>query len=78
MHVDIITPEEQLFSGESNSIIVPGTDGELGILNDHAPLITSLKKGTVQLRTNDGDKSFDVSSGVVEVLNNKVIILAEK
>ena len=77
MQIEIITPEEKLFSGEGSSVTVPGTDGELGILNNHAPLITSLKEGAIRLQTNEGDKTFDVKGGVVEVMNNKVVILAE-
>ena len=78
MQVNIITPEEKLFSGESSSVVLPGTDGSLGILDNHAPLITSLKKGAIKLKTQKGEESFDISSGVVEVLNNNVIILVEK
>ncbi|MCB9188556.1 MAG: ATP synthase F1 subunit epsilon [Flavobacteriales bacterium] len=77
MNVEIITPDKELFKGEANSVIVPGSDGLLGILNDHAPLISSLTKGDVQLKTNTGEKTFSVNGGVVEVLNNKVMILAE-
>ena len=78
MQLDIITPDSNLFSGEVNSITLPGIDGELGILNSHAPLITALKKGSIKV-TKDGGKteSFDTNGGVVEVLNNKVIVLAE-
>ncbi len=77
MNVEIITPDKELFNGEASSVIVPGSDGLLGILNDHAPLISSLTKGDVQLKTSDGEKTFAVNGGVVEVLNNKVMILAE-
>lgn len=77
MNVEIITPDKELFKGEATSVIVPGSDGLLGILNDHAPLISSLTKGDVQLKTNSGEKTFSVNGGVVEVLNNKVMILAE-
>ncbi|MCB9194835.1 MAG: ATP synthase F1 subunit epsilon [Flavobacteriales bacterium] len=77
MNVEIITPDKELFNGEATSIVVPGTDGLLGILNNHAPLISSLKGGTVKLSTPEGEKSFVVKGGVVEVLKNKVMILAE-
>lgn len=77
MNVEIITPDKELFNGEATSVVVPGSDGLLGILNNHAPLISSLKKGTVKLSSNDGEKTFDIKGGVVEVLNNKVMILAE-
>lgn len=77
MNVEIITPDKELFNGEASSVIVPGSDGLLGILNDHAPLISSLKEGDVKLKTSEGEKTFTVNGGVVEVLNNKVMILAE-
>lgn len=77
MNVEIITPDKELFNGEASSVIVPGSDGLLGILNDHAPLISSLTNGDVKLKTADGEKTFTVNGGVVEVLNNKVMILAE-
>jgi len=77
MNVEIITPDKQLFKGEATSVVVPGSDGLLGILSNHAPLISSLKKGTVKVSSNNGDESFEVNGGVVEVLNNSVMILAE-
>lgn len=77
MQLDIITPDTNLYSGEVNSIILPGIDGELGILNDHAPLITTLKKGVVKIKTSNGEETFETNGGVVEVLNNKIIVLAE-
>lgn len=78
MQLDIITPDSNLFSGEVSSIVLPGIDGELGILNSHAPLITALKKGSIRL-TKEGGKTenFETNGGIVEVLNNKVIVLAE-
>jgi F-type H+-transporting ATPase subunit epsilon len=77
MIVDIITPDMELFSGEATSVTVPGIDGSLGILNSHAPLISALKKGEVKVSTSEGEKKFEIKGGVAEVLNNKVIILAE-
>lgn len=77
MQLDIITPDQNLFSGEAKSVVAPGTDGEIGILDNHAPLISSLKKGAVRVASSEGEKTFDVNGGVLEVLNNKVIILAE-
>ncbi len=78
MQLDIITPDANLFSGEVTSVILPGIDGSLGILNNHAPLITSLKKGVVTITSNDGkEESFETNGGIVEVLNNKIIVLAE-
>jgi F-type H+-transporting ATPase subunit epsilon len=77
MNVEIITPDKELFNGDATSVVVPGSDGLLGILNNHAPLISSLKKGVVKLATDSGEQTFDIKGGVVEVLNNKVMILAE-
>ena len=78
MLLDIITPDSKLFSGEVTSVILPGIDGELGVLNNHAPLITSLKNGEISIIKESGEKeSFKTNGGIVEVLNNKVIVLAE-
>ncbi len=78
MTVEILTPEATLYQGEANYVFLPGSDGSLGILNRHAPLISSLKKGTVRLKDTAGkEHKFDVKGGTVEVQNNKVVILAE-
>lgn len=77
MNVEIITPEKPLFSGEADSIVVPAADGELGILNDHAPLVAALKKGSIRLTNKGKTDTFEVNGGVLEVKQNKVIILAE-
>lgn len=77
MHVEIITPDKSLFKGEATSVTVPGVDGSLGFLNNHAPLITVLKAGDVKLKTANGSEVFPVKGGVVEVSNNTVIVLAE-
>jgi F-type H+-transporting ATPase subunit epsilon len=78
MKVEIITPEATLFTGEASLVALPGADGALGILNNHAPLISSLGKGTVKIKDNNGkEMRFDVKGGTVEVNQNKVIILAE-
>jgi len=78
MKVEIITPESTLFEGDGSFVFLPGSDGSLGVLNNHAPLISSLKKGTVRVKDNSGkEHRFDVKGGTVEVFNNKVTILAE-
>ena len=78
MNVEILTPDKKLFSGEVKSIVLPGTDGKFGLLNHHAPIISSLKKGTLKV-TDDTQtvQNFEIKGGVVEMLNNQVIILAE-
>jgi F-type H+-transporting ATPase subunit epsilon len=79
MRVEIITPDKELFKGEATSVTVPGVDGSLGFLNNHAPLITVLKAGDVKVKTGSGSgtETFPVKGGVVEVSNNTVIVLAE-
>jgi F-type H+-transporting ATPase subunit epsilon len=77
MRVEIITPDKTLFKGEATSVTVPGVDGSMGFLENHAPLITVLKAGEVKLKTNAGEESFTVKGGVVEVMANTVLVLAE-
>lgn len=77
MRVEIITPDKSLFKGEATSVVVPGISGSMGFLKDHAPLITVLKAGEVKVTTAEGEKLFTVNGGVVEVLNDTVLVLAE-
>lgn len=78
MEVEIITPDKNIFKGEAKFVSVPGIDGSLGILDNHAPLITTLVAGNVLLRKEDNsEQNVKVNGGVLEVLRNKVIILAE-
>jgi F-type H+-transporting ATPase subunit epsilon len=77
MQVEIITPDKELFSGEASSVHVPGTAGIFQVLKGHAPIISSLGKGTVRLKTGSGEKNFEINGGVVEVLRDKVIVLVD-
>ena len=78
MFLEIITPDKKLFSGEVKAVKLPGADGSFGVLNNHAPIIASLKKGTVKVTDNDKSvQNFEIKGGVVEVLKNKMIVLAE-
>ena len=78
MELEIITPEKELFSGEITSVKLPGTNGGFEILNNHAPIISTLKKGEIKVTTNDKKtKTFEVNGGVIEMQNNKIIILAD-
>ena len=77
MRVEIITPDKELFKGEAKSVTVPGVDGSMGFLENHAPLITVLKAGEVKVKADGGEQSFPVKGGVVEVMNNTVLVLAE-
>ncbi len=77
MQVEILSPDAQLFEGEAEYVQFPGQDGSFGVLNNHAPIIAGLKEGTLKLKVNGEEKAFDIKGGVVEVLKNKVIVLAE-
>ncbi len=80
MKVEIITPDSTIFTGDNVGLIqLPGIDGSFEVLNNHAPLISVLQKGKVKL-INKGEKEeqfFEIKGGVIEVLNNKIMILAE-
>ena len=95
MHLEIITPESNLFSGEVVAVQLPGKDGLFQVLNNHAPIISALTKGTikvdlaqplkntkklnkrVQVDASNKILTIDVDGGVVELTNNKLILLAE-
>jgi F-type H+-transporting ATPase subunit epsilon len=78
MHLDIITPETTLFAGEVSLVQLPGIDGSFEILDNHAPLISVLKEGKVKVEDKQKQTQFfDIKGGVVEVLFNKVLVLAE-
>lgn len=78
MHLEIITPEKKVYSGDVEAVKLPGADGSFGILNNHAPIIATLKKGTVKITDNAKKvENFEIKGGVVEVLNNKITVLAE-
>ena len=93
MFLEIVTPEAVLFSSEVTSVAVPGINGEFQLLNNHAPIVSLLSAGKVKIeasnasidekfeekfiKTNDGRLGFDISSGALEMKDNKVIILAD-
>lgn len=78
MKLEIITPEKKLFEGSVKSAVFPGTEGSFGVLNNHAPMIAGLKSGTVEIiDDNNAKQKFPIKGGVVEVLKNNVIVLAE-
>lgn len=77
MRLEIITPDKNVFEGEVESAKFPGSSGSFQVLKDHAPLISSLEKGTMSYRTASGEFEVEIDGGVVEVLNNKITVLAE-
>jgi len=78
MNLEIINPDKSIFTGEVSLVQLPGIDGSFEILNNHAPLISVLKKGKIKIKDDMGQEQFfEVNGGVIEVLKNKVLILAE-
>jgi F-type H+-transporting ATPase subunit epsilon len=78
MQLEIVTPDEKVFEGEAKHVQLPGKDGLFGILDNHAPIVATLKKGRIKVEATDGDiQLFEIGGGVVEMNNNKVIVLAE-
>ncbi len=77
MNLTIITPDKQIFDGEADLVQLPGSDGSFEILNNHAPMIASLQKGKIKVGNGSDLQYFEINGGVVEVLNNKILVLAE-
>ncbi len=78
MYLEIITPDKKIFEGEVKLIQLPGSKGGFEILNDHAPILSTLEKGTIKIRDkNDKEHFFDVDGGVIENKSNKIIVLVE-
>ena len=78
MQLEIITPEKRIFEGKVNSVLFPGTNGKFEILNNHAPIISNLTKGQIRvIDNNNKTQLFDINGGVMEMQNNKIIVLAD-
>lgn len=93
MFLEIVTPEAVIFSSDVNSVAVPGLNGEFQMLNNHAPIVSVLTSGKIRVeannasidekfqdrftKENDGRLSFEITSGTLEMKDNKAIILAD-
>lgn len=77
MQVDILSPEKKVFSGDADSVSFPGTTGAFQVLNNHAPMIASLKSGKIKLVSGKETRFFTITGGFVEVLKNNVSVLVE-
>ncbi|GAB3564244.1 hypothetical protein GCM10027578_09370 [Spirosoma luteolum] len=77
MTLDIITPDRKVFSGEATAVTFPGSEGQFQVLNNHAPLVSTLARGPIVIQSATGQQTFTVDGGVVEVLQNNVLVLAE-
>jgi len=78
IHVDVVSAERSIFSGEAKFVALPGESGELGIWHGHTPLITRIRPGAVRIEKADGDEEFVfVAGGYLEVQPDSVIVLAD-
>ena len=78
IHVDVVSAEESIFSGEAKFVALPGEAGELGIYPRHTPLITRIKAGSVRIEKEDGTEEFVfVAGGILEVQPNCVTVLSD-
>ncbi|MCL5247729.1 F0F1 ATP synthase subunit epsilon [Cellulophaga sp. 20_2_10] len=92
MYLEIVSPEATLFAGEVISVIVPGINGDFQMLSNHAPIVSLLQKGTVKIQGNivvdeafedkfskgsNGETVLPISSGTIEMKDNKIIVLAD-
>ena len=78
IHVDVVSAEESIFSGEARFVALPGEAGELGIFPRHTPLITRVKPGAVRIEKADGGEEFIfVAGGILEVQPNRVTVLSD-
>jgi F-type H+-transporting ATPase subunit epsilon len=76
LKVSVISPEAVLFEGETDAVVAPANDGEIGILTGHAPLMALLGNG--QLRLGESRQRFNVSGGFLQVINDDVRVVTEK
>lgn len=77
IHVNIVSAEGEIFTGDADMVFAPAKAGEIGIAPRHAPLLTTLKPGSVRVQTGDGEKLFYVTGGILEVQPYLVTVLAD-
>jgi F-type H+-transporting ATPase subunit epsilon len=75
--LEIVTPEKLAFSDEVDAVVLPGSEGELGVLPHHAPLVSTLGAGELRLRKGGTEESFAIVGGFLQVLPDKVVVMAE-
>jgi F-type H+-transporting ATPase subunit epsilon len=78
LNVTVISPEAVLFEGETDAVVVPAFDGELGILTGHAPMMTLLGKGTLRLGSGGSGRRFAIEGGFLQVVENQVRVVTER
>ncbi|MGH7503469.1 MAG: F0F1 ATP synthase subunit epsilon [Longimicrobiales bacterium] len=78
LKVSVISPEQTVFEGTADLVVVPAWDGEMGILRGHAPMLVLLGKGPLRIRTAGGEQRFNVEGGFLQVVDDTVTVLSER
>jgi F-type H+-transporting ATPase subunit epsilon len=78
MYLEIITPEKKIFTGETDLVKLPGTNGSFEVLMNHAPTISTLMEGKIKVKEPNGNLIFfEIQGGIVEIKNNNIVILVD-
>jgi len=77
IHLEIVTPERLAYSDEVDAVVLPGSEGELGVLPHHAPLVSTLGVGELRIRKGGAEESFAIVGGFLQVRPDKVVVMAE-
>lgn len=77
LHLEIVTQERRLFSGDVDMVVAPASEGIVGILPHHSPLLTTLKEGALQVKQGGAEEYFSIGGGFMEVQPDHVIVLAD-
>lgn len=78
MRVAVISPEATVFEGNASALVAPAWDGEMGVLPDHAPMVVLLGSGDLRIDAEAGQRTFRVSGGFMQVVDNTVTVLSER
>lgn len=77
LQLEIVTPERLAYSDEVDSVVLPGAEGEIGVLPHHAPLVSTLGVGELRIRKGGEEESFAIAGGFLQVRPDKVVVMAE-
>lgn len=77
LQLEIVTPEARVFSGAATFVVVPGIEGGLGVLQEHIPLLTQLNPGELRVTSEEGEKSYAIGEGFVEIRPDRISVLTD-
>ena len=77
LHLDLVTPEALVLSADVEMVVIPGVEGEMGIMANHSPILTQLRAGTVEVHGTGGITRYMVAGGYAEIHDNRLTVLAE-